>query len=155
MGAIHRLALAIDDQQFQGVNQPVGRENSIVIAGAESWGGRRLCLARETEHRDQFIARRGCVIGLAQPMPWALTGSPQAAREYSLMRPWSRCRRTISPPPGIGGRVPFKNGDRGIKPPGACIREACLPGDPGAGPVRLPRLRSVRGAEACAALTQP
>ena len=35
-------------------------------------------------------------------MPSALTGSLQAARKYSLMRPWSRCPGTITPPSGIG-----------------------------------------------------
>ncbi len=39
-------------------------------------------------------------------MDWSnsdgLTGSFQAAREYSLMRPWSGCLRTITPSFGIG-----------------------------------------------------
>jgi hypothetical protein len=45
-----------------------------------------------------LIARRGLADGPVQPMPSALTGTLQAAREYSLMRPWSRCLRTIRPP---------------------------------------------------------
>jgi hypothetical protein len=39
----------------------------------------------------------------------------------------------------------------GIKPPDGCIREARLPGDRGAEPVRPSRRRSVRGSVACAA----
>ena len=31
-----------------------------------------------------------------------LSGSLQAAREYSLMRPWSRCLHAIGPPSGTG-----------------------------------------------------
>ena len=45
-----------------------------------------------------------------------LTGSLQAAREYSLIRPWSRCLRTIRPPSGVGW------GSGGRRPRARCGR---------------------------------
>jgi hypothetical protein len=78
----------------------VGRENSIITEGWNTVAARMLSSPAVGSSEIVHLPRRDRL------MDWSNsdgeTGSLQAAREYSLMRPWSRCLRTITPPSGIG-----------------------------------------------------
>ncbi len=104
-------------QPYIGSRSHNPRSPTIAVALQSRLSG---CGARKLDHHrgleegrdeDAYFAPVGSseIVHLPRRyrlMDWSnsdgLTGSFQAAREYSLMRPWSRCPRTITPPSGIG-----------------------------------------------------